>query len=88
MANGAGEVQQEVISDKVETVKEFYYLGNRLTSSGGCKAAVTEITRLGWKKFREGGVIPFGKILFEDEMIGMKKLCKMRFVIWKRNVVF
>ena len=44
--NGTGEVQQEVMYDKVETVKGFCYLGDRLNASGGCEAAVTARTRL------------------------------------------
>ena len=39
--------------DKVETVKGFCSLGNRLNASGGCEAAVSARTRVGWKKFRE-----------------------------------
>ena len=31
--NSAGEVQQEVMCDEAETVKEFRYLGNRLNAS-------------------------------------------------------
>ena len=61
VTNGAGEVQQEVMCDEVEIVKGFCYLGNRLNASGGCEAAVTARTRLGWKKFRECGEIQFGK---------------------------
>ena len=41
--------------DKVETVKGFCYLGNRLNAGGECEAAVTARTRVGWKKFRECG---------------------------------
>ena len=59
--NGAGEVQQEVMSDKVETVKRLCYFGNRLHACGECEAAVTARTRVGWKKFRECGEIMFGK---------------------------
>ena len=47
--------------DEVETVKGFYYLGNRLNASEVCEIAVTARTRLGWKKFRECGEILFGK---------------------------
>ena len=53
VTNGAREVQQEVMCDEVKIVKGFCYLGNRLNASGGCEAAVTARTRLGWKKFRE-----------------------------------
>ena len=45
--NSAKEEQPEVMCDEVETVKEFYYLGNRLNASGGCEAAVTARTRVG-----------------------------------------
>ena len=34
---------------------EFTYLGDRLSASGGCEAAVTVITRCGWVAFREWG---------------------------------
>ena len=59
--NGAGEVQQEVMCDKVETVKGFCSLGDRLNASGRCAAAGTARTRLGWKKFRKCGEILFRK---------------------------
>ena len=39
--NGMGEVQQEVMCDEAETVKEFCYLGDSLNACGGCEAAVT-----------------------------------------------
>ena len=47
--------------DEMETVKGFYYLGDRLNASGGCEVSVTARTRLGWKKFRECEEILFGK---------------------------
>ena len=59
--NGAGEVQQKVMRDEVENGKGFCYLSNRLIASGGCEAAVTARTRLGWKKFRECGETFFEK---------------------------
>ena len=49
--NGVRQVQHEVMCDKVEIVKQFCYLGNRLNASGECEATVTTRTRLGWKKF-------------------------------------
>ena len=36
--NGAVEVQQEAMCDKMEIVKGFCYLGNRLNASGECEA--------------------------------------------------
>ena len=50
--------------DEVETVKGFFYLGNRLNASGRCEATITARTRVGWKKFRECGEILFGKRFF------------------------
>ena len=87
--SGVGEVQQNIMCDEVETVKGFCYLGDRLNASGGCAAAVTAGTRLGWKKFRECGEILFGKrFLFVDERKDIEKLCEISYVIWKQNVVF
>ena len=43
----------EKLHDDVKTVIEFSYLGDRISSGGGCVAAVTSRTRLGWVKFRE-----------------------------------
>ena len=57
--------------DEVEIVKGFCYLGNRLNASGGCEAAMTARTRMGWKKFKMCGEILFQKkILFADERKG------------------
>ena len=51
-------------------MKGFYY-GNKLNANGGCEAAVTERTRVEWKKFRkevkECGEILFGKIFSMDK---------------------
>ena len=82
--NGAGEVQQEVMCDEMETVKKFCYLGDRSNASGGCEAAVTARTIVEWKKFEDCGEILFGK-RFSLQMKG--KIYKS-YVIWKRNVVF
>ena len=65
--NGLGEVQLEVMCDEVEIVKGFCNLGNlgnlgnRLNASGGCEAAMTAKTRMGWKKFKMCGEILFQK---------------------------
>ena len=67
VTNGAGEVQQMVMCDEVETVEGFCFLGNRLNASGGCEAAVTARTRVGWKKFGECGEILFRKKFSLDE---------------------
>ena len=59
--NRVQEIQQEIMCDELDTVKGFFYLGDRLNVSGGCEAAVTARTRLGWKKFKECVEILFGK---------------------------
>ena len=43
----------EKLCDEMETVNGFCYLGGRLNSSGGCKAAVTARVKIGWVRFRE-----------------------------------
>ena len=66
--DGAGEVQQEVMRDEVETVKGFSYLGDRLNASRRCETAVTAKTRLVSKKLkRVWRNTVRKKILFADE---------------------
>ena len=36
-------------------MNEFASLSNRISTSGGCEAAVTDRTRFGWVKSRECG---------------------------------
>ena len=58
----AGAVEPvERLCDDVETVREFCYLGDRVSAGGGCEAAVTARARLGWVKFRECGEILLGR---------------------------
>ena len=40
-------MQEEKLLDKIETVREFMYLGDRLSAGGGCMAAMTARTRCG-----------------------------------------
>ena len=42
-------------------MKEFTYLGGRLSAGGGCEAAVTTRTRYGWIKFWECGELLYGE---------------------------
>ena len=42
-------------------MKSFCYLKDRLNASGGCEAAVTARTRIGWIKFRECGELLYGR---------------------------
>ena len=41
--------------DKVETVREFTFLGDRVSVGGGYAAAVTARTRCDWANLRECG---------------------------------
>ena len=45
----------EELCEEEETVRGFCYLGDRVNASGGCEAAVTARTRIGWVKFKECG---------------------------------
>ena len=62
--NGVVEMQQEVLSDKVEIVKGFCCHGDRMNGRGGCEAIVIARTRVGWKKFKECEKILYGKRFF------------------------
>ena len=54
-------VEQEVkLCDEVATVREFTYLGDKVSAVGGCEAAVTAIARCGWVQFRECGELLYG----------------------------
>ena len=53
-ANGLVRLVEE-FCEEVETVKSFCDLGDRVNASGGCEAAVTARTRIGWVKFKECG---------------------------------
>ena len=44
---------EEKLCYEVEKVREFTYLGYRVSAGGGCEAAVTARTRCGLVKFRE-----------------------------------
>lgn len=62
--------QEEKLCDEVESVKEFTYLGDKVSVGGGCEAAVTARARFGWVKFRECGELLCGK-RFPLKMKGM-----------------
>ena len=61
-----------VLLDEMETVREFTYLGDRLSARGVCEAAVTARTMCGWVAFRECG----------------KLLCGMRFLLRLKGTVY
>ena len=50
-----------MLCDEVETVSEFTYLGDMVSASGGCEAAVTARTRCGRVKFMECCELLYGR---------------------------
>ena len=57
---GEADEQEENLYDEVGTVREFTYLGDRVSAGGGCEAAVTARARYGWLRFRECSVLLYG----------------------------
>ena len=53
--------QEEILCDEVEAVGEFTYLGDRVSSIGGCEVVVTARTRCWWVKFRECSELLYGR---------------------------
>ena len=44
---GKADEDEKMLCDKVETVREFTYLVDRVSAGGGCEAVVTARTRCG-----------------------------------------
>ena len=64
----------------METVNGFCYLGDRLSASGGCEAAVTAKVRIGWVRFGECGELFLGN-RFPLKMKGKAYRCCIRSAI-------
>ena len=45
----------------MERVREFTYLGERVSAGGGCETSVTARTRCGWVKFGECSELMYGR---------------------------
>ena len=70
--------QEERLCDEVKTVRQFTYLGDRV-SAGGC---ATARSRCGWVKIRECGELLNGR--FPLKLKGaIYKLCKGNNTVWK-----
>ena len=55
-------MEQEVkLCDQVEIVREFIYLGDRMSAGGGCEAGVTVRTRCGRVMFMECSELLYGR---------------------------
>ena len=53
--------REERLCDEVKTVREFTYLGDRVSAVGGCEAAMTARTRYRWVNFRECCELLYGR---------------------------
>ena len=51
--DGRTQNEVQVGPDKLEVVASFCYLGDMLSTGGGCEIAVTTRVKTAWKKFRE-----------------------------------
>ena len=60
------------LCDELETVREFTYLGDRVSAGGGCEVAVTARIICGWVKSRECGELLYGR----------------RFPLWLKGAVY
>ena len=47
--------QEETLCDAVETVREFTFLGVRVSAGGGYEASMIARTRCWWVKYRDCG---------------------------------
>ena len=79
--------QISIKHEDVETVTDFSYVCNRIYSRGGCEAAVTSRTRLGWVKLRDCQDLIFKKISYENQRKCIQKLCEISNALWKRDMV-
>ena len=53
--------QEEKLCDEVEAVREFTYVGDRVSIGGGCAASVTARARCCWLQLRECGELMYGR---------------------------
>ena len=53
--------QEETLSDEVETVMEFTFLGDRMSAGGGWEAAVIARITCWWVKLRECRELLYGR---------------------------
>ena len=53
---------EETLCYEVETVREFSYLGDKVSASERCEAAMTVRTRCGWVKFTKCGELSISYI--------------------------
>ena len=53
--------QEETLCDEMEAVREFTFLGDRVSAGGGCEFAVTARTRCWWVTFMEWDELLYGR---------------------------
>ena len=55
-------MEQDVkLSDEVETVNDFTYIGDTVSAGEGCEAVVTARTTCGWAKLKECSELLYGR---------------------------
>ena len=74
--------QGEKLCDEVETVREFIYLGDRVSAGGGCEADVTARTRCGLVRHRKCSELLYGRF-FRKLKWAVFDLCKASNTEWK-----
>ena len=73
---------EEKLCDEVETVKEFTYLGDRVSAREGCEAVVISRTRCEWVTLRECGELLYGRFPLRLKGV-VYELCKACNTEWK-----
>ena len=62
--------------------REFIYLGDRVSTSGGCEPVVTARTRCGWEMLTEYSKLLYGRFPLKLKGV-VYKLCKAINTVWK-----
>ena len=79
--------QEEKLCDEVKTLREFTYIGDRVSVGVGCEAAVVVRTRCGWVKLRECSELLHGRRFPLKLKAAIYKSCKACITVWKCSMV-
>ena len=71
----------------METVREFYYFGDRVNAGGECEATLTARTRYGWVKSRECGEFLYGMRCHLNVKWAIYKSCEASYTISNSSMV-
>ena len=64
--DGRPQNEVQVGPDKLEVVASYCYLGDMLSTGGGCEIVVTTCVKTAWKKFRELLTVLTSRHLLQD----------------------